>query len=81
MADRTSAALFASMFERFATQTWLDHSVVRATWADTWGYDFHPCQMDCNEQLITLGLAKRVDLSDGDWEIIYQNRDCTGWDE
>lgn len=56
MADRTSARIFGQLFTHIAQGTPLTHDVL---WDMCQRYDFHPCQMDINEILISLGLARR----------------------
>lgn len=57
MADRTSAALFAGLFERLSDGKPLD---VKAIWEMAGGYDFTPQQMECNDALKKLGLMWAV---------------------
>ena len=81
MADRTSAGIFATQFERLARKEKSDErdETAREIWADTWNYDFSACQMDCPFALVELGLAK-IERED-DYDIyVYRNRDCSGWD-
>ena len=60
MADRTSAALFGAFFERLA-ETPDERSRELATWlwGQSRGYDFNDYQMDADEALVALGLARR----------------------
>lgn len=61
MADRTSAALFASIFEMLAENPTDEHKLIaRRIWPKTREYDFQPYQMFCDEELAKLGLAKFV---------------------
>lgn len=59
MADRTSAGIFADIFERMAKRKITDELRAEAieVWNDAWNYDFSHCQMDADEALVKLGLA------------------------
>lgn len=61
MADRTSASLFARMFE-FCAKHPDAHakSFAAETWEASKDFDFHPSQMRCDKALIALGLAEVV---------------------
>lgn len=76
MSDHTSAAYFRDRFTRLARSTWLDHELVRLTWADTFQYDFAPEQMGCDRALVTLGLAKRTEQG-----VVYRDVTGKGWSE
>lgn len=69
MADRAAAEIYGGLFERLAQQ-------VREIWAESWCYDFSSCQMDCNEALLALGLAKET----ADGTIVYRTKNCEGWE-
>lgn len=58
MADRTSACIFGYFFEEAARQGEIARPMVGFMWNLARDYDFHPCQMDCDEALLKLGLAK-----------------------
>jgi hypothetical protein len=60
MADRSAARVFGSIFEVMAEDS-LDALPLRI-WNMSKRYDFSPCQMDCDDALIKLGLA--VDRGD-----------------
>lgn len=66
MSDRTTALLFATMFEHLADPDLLMTDPVQARklahklWNLMRDYDFSPYQMYCDESLIKLGLARRV---------------------
>lgn len=66
MADRTTAALFAAIFEHLAEQP-DDRSKAFAKWLwrQTGEYDFSPYQMYCDTALLELGLAERSKDEDG----------------
>lgn len=53
MADRSSASLFAMIFESLASGK---PPTAEAIWAMTRGYDFSPYQMECDGALKKLGL-------------------------
>jgi hypothetical protein len=62
MADRTSAEIFAAIFEVLATE--LPEGEKRTQladrfWAMSRNYDFSDYQMGCDDALIALGLAHR----------------------
>lgn len=76
MSDRTAASIFKQIFTRLARSTYLDHELVKLTWADTFQYDFCAEDMGCDQQLVTLGLAKRT--SSG---VVYRTADGKGWSE
>lgn len=67
MADRTSAAFFADLFDFYAAVKTgeivmtPEEAQKRADvlWKRTSEYDFSAYQMECDEALITLGFAKR----------------------
>lgn len=64
MADRTSAALFGSIFEMLAERgDERDKEYALKFWEmkEDGGYDFSDYQMECDEALIKLGLARTVD--------------------
>ena len=60
MADHTSAGIFGEIFVRLA-KTPDERNIEFAHWL--WGksmqYDFSPCQMECQDSLVKLGLARR----------------------
>ena len=60
MADRTSAAIFADIFEELAKDEPIDRiAFAKRMWAASRGYDFSPYQMSCDDALIKLGLARK----------------------
>lgn len=60
MADRTSAALFGKIFKILASPGEIDRKVIaREFYAMMGDYDFHDSQMDCDEALLELGLARK----------------------
>lgn len=59
MADRTSASIFSQLFVMLAEEpTDSNKEMANKIYKLSYGYDFHHCQMDCNDELIKLGLAK-----------------------
>jgi hypothetical protein len=64
MADRTSAGIFAEIFEMLAEDPVTEKDKEKALdfWEKSGSYDFSAQQMCCNQALEKLGLArKRVD--------------------
>lgn len=60
MADRTSARLFGKIFELLAKNPTDEHkAIAKEIFAETSDYDFSNYQMDADEPLIALGLAKK----------------------
>jgi hypothetical protein len=86
MADRDSAEIFRFLFIELAERVELENrhnvevdkgclmSIARKSWQESHEYDFSYDQLDCDEHLITLGLARRV----GD-DMEYRTHDCRGW--
>lgn len=59
MADRTSAALFAEIFDVLASDEPMDRkALARRFYELSQGYDFSPSQMGCDEALTKLGLLR-----------------------
>ncbi len=76
MADRTSAAIFAEVFE-FLAETPDDprtKAFAEKMWTRTHEHDFNSYQMECDEALLKLGLAQRSKNEFGDEKIVY--KDC-----
>ncbi len=77
MADRTSAEIFGWLFEELARLAQSpkpevhDAAVDLASkaWAKARGYDFAWEQMEADEALLTLGLAKRVAVTNADGDV------------
>jgi hypothetical protein len=63
MSDGTSAEMFGEMFRTFAEDPSPQHiRWAHKLWGFTGNYDFSSYQLDCDEALITLKLArKRMD--------------------
>lgn len=60
MADRTSARLFGEIFQLLAENPTEENKLIALKIYDKAGeYDFSWYQMDADESLVTLGLAKR----------------------
>lgn len=68
MADRASAELFSSFFRMLAEDPTEQHrQMAHRLWRMTRHYDFAPYQLECNDALKALGLArKQVDSVDPD---------------
>jgi len=85
MADRNSAEIFGSVFTKLARvvndydETNDTKRTVRRVARDLWGetvrYDFSCYQLECDDDLVLLGLAREND--DG---IEYAPFDLTGWE-
>jgi hypothetical protein len=59
MADRTSAALFGKIFSLLAKNPTDEHkAIAKEIFSFTSEYDFNYYQMDADNELIILGLAK-----------------------
>lgn len=77
MADRTSAEIFGNLFQWLAEKP--ESAERNADAAKVWqlsrGYDFSPCQMEAEDALLSLGLARRVPNTEhpdeGDYVIVY----------
>lgn len=62
MADRSSAYLFARIFgliDEHVHDAKTRQKLAFEFWAESRSYDFSPYQMDCDEILMKLGLARR----------------------
>lgn len=61
MSDHSSAELFGNIFNYLAKDPISDEALKMAKWlwSATSGYDFSAYQMDCDEALIKLGLARK----------------------
>jgi hypothetical protein len=58
MADRTAAEIFAKVFDVLARNPTDDRlAIAREIAPMARQYDFHPCQMNCDDALVSLGLA------------------------
>ncbi len=83
MADRTSASLFAMIFEYLATDKNIGHAkkLARNIYGWTYNYDFRSYQMYCDEALLTLDLAKRDEDEEGETLVLYLGEDYGEWPE
>lgn len=60
MADRTSARLFGRIFELLAKNPTEEHKrIAKEIFSETRDYDFNNYQMNVDDELIKLGLARR----------------------
>lgn len=76
MSDRTSAGLFRRFFRYLAADpTPQSIAFAKGLWAWARDYDFSHSQMDCDDALITLRLAKRGPNEDGDEVTLYLGDD------
>lgn len=72
MSDRTSAEVFARVFERLAEDPdERNKKLAQDLWDIARGYDFHPIQMDCDDALVKLGLATKAKDEDDEELIRY----------
>lgn len=61
MADRTSAGLFSTVFTLLAKNPTDEHkAIAKEIWPLIDEYDFSEYQMECDEALISLDLARYV---------------------
>jgi hypothetical protein len=87
MADRTSAEIFGTLFTHLAEDLRIASAdiihadrreyiltLARDLWPKMWSYDFNEYQMDADDALVQLGLARRVG-----GEIQYMNQEMTTW--
>ena len=59
MADRSSAAIFGSFFQRLASDPTEQHKIwAKGLWSESSHYDFSAYQMDADEALVVLGLCE-----------------------
>ena len=77
MSDKTSAEIFGLIFNLLAKQPKSNQKLAAKIWKISSQYDFHPCQMGCNDALKKLGLAviSSVSSDNQDIEIIYADCD------
>lgn len=79
MSDRTSAALFGEFFKVLAGDEPIDRAALaKRIWEQSRGYDFSPYQMNADDALIKLGLARKCGdcgypIYDGEE---HDKRDC-----
>lgn len=67
MADRSSASLFATIFNLLAENPTDDHKNMAAKiWPKVYAYDFDYYQMGCDEALLKLDLAEEKPSEDPD---------------
>jgi hypothetical protein len=74
MADRTSAALFAEIFEVIAndiTDPKRQQELAEEFWEKIGHYDFDFYQMYCDDALIKLGLARYVTIDGEENNVSY----------
>ncbi len=58
--DTRSAEIFGQIFNFLAKKPLQNKDDAAKFWRRTQSYDFHPCQMECNDSLVSLGLARWV---------------------
>ena len=60
MADRTSCEIFTKLMELLGNRDqWDSKELALEIWNFSRDYDFAPVDLDCDEELLKLGLAKR----------------------
>jgi len=74
MADRTSAVLFGKIFDILAADQY--EELARKLWDLKSSYDFSSYQMNCDESLIKLGLARKDIDPEGRYTIRYVDREA-----
>lgn len=76
MADRTSAEAFGTIFELLSKKpNWDSKELALKIWQISRNYDFSPCQMECNKDLVKLELAKKAihpDYPEEGKQILYR---------
>jgi hypothetical protein len=81
MADRTSAEIFAMVFAACSVAGEAGKAIAHKLWPMRLEYDFSDNQMQIDEELIKLELAKRVKSEDGEGlelqRIVYLQPDGT----
>lgn len=61
MADRTACAIFAAIFDALAEKNTPEcKEIAEYMWSLHFSYDFSDCQMESEDALIILGLAKKL---------------------
>lgn len=61
MSDRNSAIIFSNFFEKLASDPTPQHiQWAEELWEDSYKYDFSNCELECDDALIALGLAKKA---------------------
>lgn len=62
MSDRTSAEVFGEFFTMLSKlpDDAVRYEMVLKTWNLSAAYDFDPCQMECDDVLDKLGIARKV---------------------
>ena len=81
MADRTSADLFGQLFTFFANDS--DDRIremAREVYSWTQHYDFNSYQMECDDALIILDLAKLGPDGEGGKRVLYLGEDYGEFD-
>jgi hypothetical protein len=62
MSDRTSAEIFAIIFTELAKNPTDEHkAIAKKIWRKRTQYDFSDYQIGCDDALVKLGLAVKVD--------------------
>ena len=61
MADRTSCEIFTKLMELLGNRDqWDSKELALEIWNFSRDYDFDPVDLDCDEELLKLGLAMKV---------------------
>ena len=74
MSDRTTAGVFCKVFCALAREPITEETktIARGLYQDTGEYDFNKYQMECDDALIALGLARRGKDEDGNDTVLYE---------
>lgn len=77
MADRSSAEIFGDVFHYLSKQSNepATKKFAKFMWERKDHYDFSTYQMECDNALVKLGLAKRGQDADGYETVLYKGED------
>jgi hypothetical protein len=77
VADRTSANLFATLFELCAKRGAAGKEIAMEMWKLRRGYDFSDYQVAADKAMMKLGLAKEIADPEGGSKVVYLQSDGT----
>lgn len=75
MADRTAAEIFGNFFRMLAEDPEKNMLYARRVYGMTERYDFSACQMECDDTLMSLNLARSGVDEDGEDRVLYLHED------